>query len=80
MIRITQQSNIQCIKCNITPDKLVKIGAFYMCTECFDEEFVLTQSEIKFSGIDPKSKLGKVYRKWLKIYFKEEEETYFGTN
>lgn len=88
MIRITTQSNIKCIKCNCCPEKLVKIGAFYMCQKCFNEEFVLTSSEIKkFSGIDPKSKLGEVYHKWLKIYFsvfisflKEEEDEYFDTN
>ena len=79
MIRITQQYNIKCLRCDTTPEKLVKIGAFYMCRECFEEEFAVKMKELKkFDGIDPKSKLGEVYHKWLKIYFKEEEE-YFDT-
>jgi hypothetical protein len=89
MISITMQHNIKCLKCLAHPEKLVRIGVFYMCDDCFTDEFkdyvsqILsgpTGSEIHHGdGIDPKGKAGKVYHKWLKKYFEKSEEEYFGT-
>jgi len=77
MIRITQQSNIKCLKCNCTPELLVHIGVYYMCTECFEDEF----PTIKSAGINTNNKkLMKVYHKWLQIYLQRSEDSYFDTN
>ena len=77
MIRITTFDNTKCLKCNCTPERLVRIGAYSMCLKCFKEEFPTIKLN-QLSGIDTNNKkLMKVYHKWLKIYFKVEEEEYF---
>jgi hypothetical protein len=38
-IRCTEQHNIKCLACGSVPYRLIRIGAFYMCPGCFDEEF-----------------------------------------
>jgi len=62
MIRCTQQLNIKCLKCTYVKRKMVKIGAFYMCMKCFEQEFG------DIVEIDPDSLLGSHYYLWLKRY------------
>lgn len=65
MIKITRQYNAKCLKCKCVPKKLVKIGVFHMCDDCFISQFGDIQE------IDPKSDKGKRYYKWVKKYFKK---------
>ena len=65
-IRCKTAFNISCLKCDIVPKGLVRIGAIYMCEKCFGEEFDVEEIEPSSdAGITP---LGKKYYKWLKIY------------
>ena len=63
MIKCTEQYNIKCLVCKAIPHRLIMIGAYYMCPDCFNEEFGEGTEKI-----DPKSKLGDIYYKWLKVY------------
>lgn len=65
MIRCTQQYNIKCLKCNGMYLETIRIGAINMCPDCFVKEFGIGTTEI-----DPESKLGKHYYKWLKKHRK----------
>jgi hypothetical protein len=65
MIKITEQHNCSCLKCDQIPKTIIRIGVFYMCEKCCNEEFG------ERVAIDPESESGKIYYKWLKIYFNE---------
>ena len=75
MIRITEQSNIKCLKCLSIPEKLVRIGAFYMCQTCFEFEF----SHYSLPHFSKNSPYGRIYSKWLKIYLKGAEDDFYNT-
>ena len=77
MIRITRQHNIKCLKCLATPEKLIKIGVYYMCDDCFGQEFPAFECSETF---DPKGKGSRTYYRWLKIYFQRSEDEYFDNN
>ena len=61
MIKCRSVFNIACLKCYSIPSRLVRIGAFYMCQNCFENEFNVVEFE-------PGSKIGKNYSKWLLVY------------
>lgn len=65
MIRCRQQFNIKCLKCDKMEYEMVRIGVIYTCMDCYLIEFGNVLS------IDPKSKLGKKYYRWLDIYSKQ---------
>lgn len=66
MIKCTQQYNTPCLKCNKMFLKMIRIGAFHMCSNCFIQEFGAKTTEIK-----PSSKLGYKYYKWLRKHRKK---------
>ena len=65
MIKCTEQYNTKCLKCDKTPERFIRIGAFAMCPECYEWEFGII-SEFK-----PESAHGRIYYKWLDVYKKK---------
>ena len=53
--------NESCLKCGKVEGKMVKIGAFYMCQKCFEDEFNVADIEVG-------SEANKNYYNWLEIY------------
>lgn len=53
--------NIPCLKCNIVKQEMVKIGAIYMCQECFEYEFGTIPE------FESESAHSKIYYRWLNI-------------
>jgi hypothetical protein len=72
MIKVTEQHNIKCIKCLAVPEKIVRIGIYYMCYDCFNVEF----EGCSKGSFDVKGELGKAYHKWLEIYFQMAEDEF----
>lgn len=66
MIQSRVIHNCSCLKCNNIAKHMIKIGVFVMCRKCFENEFNIDE-------INPDSKMGKKYYKWLKIH-KEKED------
>lgn len=63
MIKCTEQYNIKCLVCNVVPKRLIRIGVYCMCPRCFNGTF-----GEGIERIEPKSVLGDIYYKWLKVY------------
>jgi len=80
MIKITEQYNIRCLKCLACPKKIIRIGVFYMCNNCYNEEFKELTEDIKTggisygTGIDPNGKGSETYYHWLQIYLGKSDE------
>lgn len=66
MIKCTEQYNNNCLACGVTPSKLIRVGAYYMCPRCFKGNFGEGVKEIESTSI-----LGKIYYEWLKKYNEE---------
>lgn len=62
MIKCREQHNIQCLKCEVVPNRIIRIGVIYMCLACFLEEFG------DITEFAPHSAEGKTYYKWLAVY------------
>ncbi len=54
-------NNDGCLMCNVVEKKMVSIGAFIMCRDCFNAEFDVDEIPIP-------SPLYNKYKEWLKKY------------
>jgi len=62
MIQCREIYNCSCLRCSEIHQKMIRIGAYYFCYDCWMEVFG-GQENFK-----PDSEYGKQYYKWLQKY------------
>ncbi len=65
MNKVAYIYNADCIVCGKVEKQMIRVGAFYVCNSCFDEEFLdkIVNRETNEINVD-----SEVYKKYLEIW------------